>query len=94
MTDSCNDDNITDGTNSVSSVLSVFIGGTPTCAEKKRRIKKTLEIDDKAQSIVNLEERVRIMEKMETIYKNKIKYWEEYARNVSSMSSKKVERST
>ena len=69
---------------------------TVSASEEIRLLKKknaalnmVLDRDDKAQSILNLEERVRIMEKMETVYKNKIKYWEEHARNVSSMSSKK-----
>ena len=48
-------------------------------------------MDDKAAEIRNLKERIDIFEQKELIYKNKIKYWEEKVKHVSSMTSKKVE---
>ena len=100
MSKTCNYENssITASGNTVTTTESSSIStlSTVSASEEIRLLKKknaalnmVLDRDDKAQSILNLEERVRIMEKMETVYKNKIKYWEEHARNVSSMSSKK-----
>ena len=57
--------------------------------EKVEMLERVVNCSDKDGQIKNLEERISIYMQKEDILKNKIKYWEEKVRHVSSMTSKK-----